>query len=100
MIRNMDSIVRPCRACMGKLAEVGAETWTRRATLARQLLGNRPGHDTLDRKRKEDNMKTLIAYATRYGSTTRTAELLAEVLGKSDAGDVTVMMRARWAARR
>ena len=36
-------------------------------------------------------MKTLIAYATRYGSTTRTAELLAEVLGKAGANDVTVM---------
>jgi len=36
-------------------------------------------------------MKTLIAYATRYGSTTRTAELLAEVLGKAGANDVTVI---------
>jgi len=36
-------------------------------------------------------MKTLIAYATRYGSTTRTAGLLAEVIGKAAANDVTVM---------
>lgn len=43
-------------------------------------------------------MKTLIAYATRYGSTTRTAELLAEVLGEAEANDVT-LMDARKASR-
>lgn len=36
-------------------------------------------------------MKTLIAYATRYGSTARSAELLAEVIGKAGVNDVTVM---------
>jgi menaquinone-dependent protoporphyrinogen IX oxidase len=36
-------------------------------------------------------MKTLIAFATRYGSTARTAELLAEVIGKPGVNDVTVL---------
>ena len=36
-------------------------------------------------------MKTLIVYATRYGSTAKTAALIAQVLTESDGREVTVL---------